>query len=255
MHAQGIRALDGIAARAMPADAVTELDGWLLRTSALPVGRANSVWPLDPGAGPLPARTEAVERHYAALGRRAAFQISPASQPSGLEQALDARGYDTGPPVLVQSLRLRTPAAATSPPAEVTLAPAAADIWLELWRATGGHGADTAVAAARTFARVAAPQAFATLALDGVPVAVGRGVVDGGWLGVFAMATLPSARRRGAAGAVLAALLGWGRTAGAAGAYLQCSHDNRAARALYAGLGFTTAYAYRYRRSGILQER
>jgi GNAT superfamily N-acetyltransferase len=49
------------------------------------------------------------------------------------------------------------------------------------------------------------------LAVDGTPVAVGRAVAERGWAGVFGMATLPAARRRGAATAVLASLAAWAR--------------------------------------------
>lgn len=48
------------------------------------------------------------------------------------------------------------------------------------------------------------PSAFVTATVDGDPVAVARAVADTGWVGVFGLATLPTARRRGAAGRVLA---------------------------------------------------
>lgn len=240
MRSEEIRALDEIAARAMPADEVVELDGWLLRTSALPAGRLNSVWPLDAGSGPLPSRIAAVERHYAALHRPAAFQLSPAALPPDLEQVLGARGYAASAPVLVQTLALHEPAPSGR---EVTLRSAPDTAWLQVWRAAGDRGAAAAEAAARMFGRVTAPSAFAG---DG-SAAVGRGVLDGGWLGIFAMATAAASRRRGAAAAVLRALLRWGWERGAHGAYLQCAEDNAAARSLYARSGFTTAYRYHYR--------
>lgn len=125
----------------------------------------------------------------------------------------------------------------------MTLRSAPDTAWLQVWRAAGDRGAAAAEAAARMFGRVTAPSAFAG---DG-SAAVGRGVLDGGWLGIFAMATAAASRRRGAAAAVLRALLRWGWERGAHGAYLQCAEDNAAARSLYARSGFTTAYRYHYR--------
>jgi len=246
MNSEEIRTLDAVAARAMPADQAVELDGWLLRASALPAGRVNSVWPRDPGDGPLAKRVDTAEQHYAALGRPTRFQVSPAALPAGLEGVLGARGYVAGWPVLVQTLALDDPAA---PAGAVALAPAPDASWLEVWRAAGKRDAEAVEAAVRLFARCSVPSAFATLSLDGPAAAVGRGVLDGGWLGIFAMATATASRRRGAAACVLAALLRWGWQHGARGAYLQCAQDNAAARSLYGRSGFTIAYRYHYLRS------
>lgn len=78
------------------------------------------------------------------------------------------------------------------------------------------------------------------------PSAVGLGVLDGRWLGVFNMGTVPSRRRRGAGQQVLAALLEWGAQRGARHAYLQVERTNHAAISLYEQIGFTAAYEYAY---------
>ncbi|MFC5718843.1 GNAT family N-acetyltransferase [Streptomyces gamaensis] len=80
-------------------------------------------------------------------------------------------------------------------------------------------------------------------------VAIGRCVVDGRWAGFSALAVLPSYRRQGLAGAVMAALAGRALAEGASAAWLQVLADNGAAGGLYEGLGFTTHHAYHYRRA------
>jgi GNAT superfamily N-acetyltransferase len=88
------------------------------------------------------------------------------------------------------------------------------------------------------------PSAYASVALGGEVVAVGRAVADTGWVGVFGMGTLPTARGRGAARAVLAALARW---AEGDRMYLQVERDNAAAMRLYERMGFAEACAYHYR--------
>ncbi|MEZ5383120.1 MAG: GNAT family N-acetyltransferase [Microthrixaceae bacterium] len=78
--------------------------------------------------------------------------------------------------------------------------------------------------------------------------AVGAGVVDGDWLGVFSMWTRTARRRRGLAAAVLGDLTAWATRHGCHLAYLQVEESNRAGRAAYARLGFEEAYRYHYRR-------
>ena len=77
--------------------------------------------------------------------------------------------------------------------------------------------------------------------------AAARAALQGEWLGIYEVATLPEARRRGAARAILAALAGWGLERGARRAYLLVTGSNAPANALYARLGFSRAYGYRYR--------
>ena len=78
-------------------------------------------------------------------------------------------------------------------------------------------------------------------------LAIGRGVVDDGWLGLTAVEVAPEHRRRGLARAVMAAVHGWGAEHGATHAYLQVSADNAAAVALYDRVGYWVHHDYRYR--------
>ncbi|MEO3764838.1 GNAT family N-acetyltransferase [Streptomyces sp. B8F3] len=122
------------------------------------------------------------------------------------------------------------------------------DAWFGVWHAVHGRGAGPA--AWGLLDRVARPSAYAR-ALDGdETVAVGRAVADTGWAGVFAMATLPAARGRGAGARVLGALAGWAGAHGAAHLYLQAERDNPAALRLYARAGFRELCTYHYRTAG-----
>ncbi|WP_241683064.1 N-acetyltransferase [Actinomadura sp. J1-007] len=69
----------------------------------------------------------------------------------------------------------------------------------------------------------------------------------GEWLGIYAMAVAPEARRRGLARRVLRALMAWGRERGCTRAYLVVVERNEAARALYESEGFEPAGGYHYR--------
>ena len=71
--------------------------------------------------------------------------------------------------------------------------------------------------------------------------------VEGAWAGVFCLATAAEARRRGIGRAVLAGLAAWAAGRGASRLYLQVEAGNAAARALFAGAGFTRSHGYHYR--------
>jgi N-acetylglutamate synthase len=120
------------------------------------------------------------------------------------------------------------------------------DAWFEVWHAVHGHGGDTR-SERDMLDRVERPCAYASAMSGGDVVAVGRVVADDGWAGVFGMATLPPARGKGAARAVLAALADWAGAHRAGRMYLQVERDNIPAIRLYERTGFGELCGYHYR--------
>ncbi|ONH30717.1 GNAT family N-acetyltransferase [Pseudofrankia asymbiotica] len=254
--------LEVLAFRGWPALHTRTLDGWVLRDSAGATRRGNSVWTYGDVAD-LAAAIADAEEFYARAGRPSTFQLTPVSRPEGLGTALDTAGYDddSGPTdvcvadltVLIASIPglAEHTAGRTRPGTAVRTSrdDAPGRSWLDVGAAGGmsmfGPHRQASVA---ILSRIALPAVYVTAALDGRPVGVGRGVVDGEWLGIYSMATLPAARGRGAATAVLTALARWSVALGARRAYLQVEERSAAARRLYAALGFLPVYRYTYRR-------
>ena len=74
----------------------------------------------------------------------------------------------------------------------------------------------------------------------------GRAALDGDWIGIHTVEVHPDHRRRGLATQVIAELLDWGASLGAATAWLHVETHNTGAIALYEGLGFRTHHTARY---------
>jgi len=129
--------------------------------------------------------------------------------------------------------------------AEVRLSPDPDDAFTSVFLGTASDPADAAERI-ETVRRLAAPRTFARLDIEGQPAAIGAAALDGGWAGIFGMRTLAQHRRQGLARRIIAALSGFAVQAGAQRAYLQVETANVPAVALYQGLGFETAYRYRY---------
>ncbi|MCK9897070.1 GNAT family N-acetyltransferase [Frankia sp. AgB32] len=248
------RDLEAAAHRAWPPLRLHDHHGWTLRASAGASRRGNSVW--AHGEVPdVPAALAAVAAFYAAEGLPPTFQLTPVSQPAGLVPALDAAGYDDSGPTDVCAAPLggvtgaAGGGAADPPPIGAATETAPGDGWLRVAeQVLATFGAQRAGTLAVLDA-VRLPAVYVTVAVDGVPAAVGRGVLDGRWLGIYSMATLPAARGQGAARRVLAALGQWAAARGATHAYLQVEEVSTVARRLYAELGFRPVYRYSYRRA------
>ena len=225
--------LERIAADGCPPLEQVEVEGWRLRAAAGVTRRANSALPLSRA---LPV--DAVVDFYRARGLPPRVQVST----QHVDRELERRGWERDAQVTV----LRGPVPAGPSSAELSPEPDA--LWTDCWWAVDGRGGDAErEVALQMLHRIAAPAAYVRVVRGEHAVAVGRGVVQEGHLGVFAMAVLPSVRRQGLGREVLHALGSWGQGLGAHTAYLQVLDENAAATALYASAGFAPAHGYHYR--------
>src|SRR5262249_29254713 len=124
----------------------------------------------------------------------------------------------------------------------VLLSPALTPRWEAVYRARGVPPVGRRILTAPDLV------AFASVSEGGTAVAIGRGVVLDGWLGVAAVEGLPDHRRRGLARRGVAALTPRGAGLRARGWYVQVDAGNAPAQALYAALGFDRHHRYRIRK-------
>jgi N-acetylglutamate synthase len=244
-----VRELEELGHRAwLPLHSVP-IGGWLARSSAGSSRRGNSVWARRP-VDDIPAAIAEVERFYAAHGTPPTFQLTPTSTPAGLPGALDAAGYDdTGPTDVCVADLARLDLGPRGPSVAPSIAARPGEAWLSVAGAVmSTFGPRQRAGSLAVLGGLRVEQAYVLVTLHGQPVAAGRGTLDGDWLGIYSMATLPAARGRGAASAVLGALAGWASEGGASRAYLQVERTSIAARRLYARFGFQPVYHYTYRR-------
>jgi ribosomal protein S18 acetylase RimI-like enzyme len=221
---------------AWPAYEQRSYDGWILRHAGGATKRANSVLPLGSPADLAGAIAEA-ETFYAGRGLPCVFSIGLGATP-GLDGELAARGYQVVDPSVIMAGQV-----ARGPVLDkVRVEERPWREWLETWWAVDGRYGIGLPEAERICTGV--PAWYAAVEEDGVPVAVGRGVPQGDTLGVYCMATLPRARRRGLARSVLRALV---RHFDGTSAYLVVTSRNQGARALYGSEGLAVQGEYHYR--------
>lgn len=235
-------ALEAVTARGWRPAETAELGGWLLRANAGFTHRANSVLPVRPPGMPVGTALERAGAWYAERGLPLCLQV-PVEARRLLDADLGERGFLAGPTAEVWVRRLGLDDASTpdgGPEVLVESAPSPG------WWATFRGGTVTEASSAGVLTRHD-QVGFARIELDGRTVAVGRGSVDDGWLGVTEIEVLEPYRRRGLAARLVLALHHWGVARGASRAYLQVLADNHPARRVYARLGYWHHHDYRYR--------
>jgi GNAT superfamily N-acetyltransferase len=222
-----------------PAVETSYVGQWLLRASSGWTGRANSLLPAgDPG---MPV-SEALKHAEAFYDERGLPPLALIRLGSREEAEFRACGWTDARPgqsdVLVMHTTLDHVNA--SPAYDVLIAEHPDQAWYAA--AFDGPVPEPAPAVME-----GAPKAvFASIAVDGRLVAVGRGSMTGHWLGVDSIRVDPTYRRRGLGTALLQGLARWAGPLGGRRTYLEVLEENTPAVTTYRNLGYAPAYRYRY---------
>ncbi len=203
--------------------------------------RANSANAVAP-VGDFGALIPPIEAAYRRRGLPPLVRLAPLAGPEA-DATLKAAGWARIGETLVMTAFIGD----TAPDPACQITPAPTESWRDGFAGARDIPADRRAIHDLMIDRITPARAFATMALDGHPLAWGLAVAEQGWVGIFDIVTRPEARRRGFARKMVASLLAWGRATGATKAYLQVVADNDAGIGLYGALGFVEAYRYHYR--------
>ncbi len=238
-------AIERAAVRGWPALDIENCDGWLLRYASGGSVRANSVAALDWHGDDFNKSLQRAVAFYRHRGARPRFTISDMTQPPDLDARLDRRGWTRGVVHLTMTKTMTAPPRASVPQACVQRSGAASRDWLGPYLA--GLSDDRRLVAPRLVHNVPLPRTFYSVVRDGRVIASGLSVPDGPLASVQCMATLPEARRTGAATALLVAIEHDAGQHGVLRLYLQADGSNTAAIRLYERFGFGVAGRYHSR--------
>ncbi|TFG28498.1 GNAT family N-acetyltransferase [Candidatus Thorarchaeota archaeon] len=246
MHHTMINELELVGHNAWVARERLRLGGWILRADHGVTRRANSVLPITSQNIPLDFAIDSVIDFYSCRDLVPRFQITEASPPHDLDSTLEHRGFTFGLQVEIWT----SPITSFLAPETKVYTATTNDLfekWIDTYNRGTNHDPSTFPIRKAIMERTLQPKIFAFAQIDDEIAAVGYGVVEGDWLGIFNIATHPDRRHLGAATAVHKQLGIWAQTFGAKKAYLQVETNNLPAKQLYQKLGFSFAYNYWYR--------
>ena len=241
--------LERIAALGWRGSDFQPLGEWQLRAANGFTGRANSCLPLGSPGVPVMEALDRVRDFYTQRDLTPRIQLAepldPLGHPVALAADLAADGWVCGDPVFVLTApvpNLIGFAGSSDDSISVRLAGHPDADWVQGYRYRGGV---VPAAGSAVLAHADRP-VFATVSDGAGRLAVARGVVDEGWLGITAVTVEERARRRGLATMLLGTLARWAAEQSAQHAYLQVDGANAPALALYRARGFTDHHRYRY---------
>jgi ribosomal protein S18 acetylase RimI-like enzyme len=240
------RSVEEFSLNAWPALKTLVLDGWLLRFANQYTKRSNSVSALYEGTEQqLEAKIEKCEEAYREAGQPVIFKMTPFVPPQ-LDRILEDRGYKYIEPSLVMEL---DDLSATPEPSHdgIRIESAITQEWVDHLRAMNGMSERDGDTTMQLFASPPMRTGFFTLYEEDFAVAVGIGVADTEYVGLFDIVTHSDYRGRGYGEQLLRHILKWAREYGTKKSCLMVLRDNPPANRLYEKLNYRVIYPYGYR--------
>jgi ribosomal protein S18 acetylase RimI-like enzyme len=240
-----IRRFEELSNNAWPALQTMQYDGWILRFANGVTKRSNSVNLLYPSLLEPDKKISFCERLCLSQKITPCFKITDVSEPAGMDQLLDSRGYFIHSKISFQTMDI---AKIPSDPLrdisiEIKLNPRWIDDFIRM-NEFNPAGKSTYIGIMK---QLRLPKCLISLSRDHKTIGVGLGVVEDSFVGLFDIVVDKAYRNTGLGYLIVENILRWGRKHGADTAYLQVLTDNAPAIRLYEKLGFTEAYQYWYR--------
>lgn len=219
--------------------------GWVLRFANGYTRRANSINPIYLSTRGVATKITACEAMYRERNLRVVFKMTRAVFPEKLDKTLEEYGYAAEAPTSVQVCDLR----AISPPLkrDVVMRESLTQDWVDDYCRLNAVAEQHKATMIHMLTNIGPARCFFALKERGQTAAVGLGVAENGFVGLFDLVTDEAFRGRGLGTQLILSLLDWGRQNGARRAYLQVMLNNARALQLYKKLGFSEVYQYWYR--------
>ena len=240
-----VRRLEEISNNAWPALQTMQYDGWILRFAGGVTKRSNSVNMLYPSSLDPDEKISFCENICLAENVAPCFKITAIAQPPDIDARLAARGYAIHSHISFQTMDISGVPAEISDDVhlETVLKPG----WMDDFIRMNEFDPTRKSTYMAIMEQLHLPKCFFSLRHDRVATAVGLGVVENSFIGLFDIVVDKACRNAGLGFHIVDNILRWGRKNGAETAYLQVLTDNNAATRLYEKIGFKEAYQYWYR--------
>lgn len=232
---QTIDRIERSAEAAVPSVNHIDIGKWRAHFGAGHIRRINSVATHGENPGPeeASARLAKVVDLYA--GTRTRPIVRQTSRDKWMDPLLD--GWAESGPTLVMT---------TDPRRYKPTRTISDDAWIN-WSKQRSSSPERANAAYTSLRSLRHPHVTCAAGVDDHVVAVGRGVLVDGLVGLYDIQTDPAVRRNGYGRRITEGLIAWASQRSAESVYLQVSAVNTPALALYRSLGFREVYRYKYR--------
>lgn len=242
---QRIIEIEELSMNAWPSLQTKLYDGWVLRFADGYTKRANSVNPIYNSTTPLKVKLDYCENEYAYVNLPIVYKLTSKSQPIGLDEELDKRGYIKLDETSVRLLRMENYREENVGDTYITSQ--FNDIWTNGFFEYSGVNEKNQMTARKMLDNIIGEVISVSKFANGKLVGCGFGVIEREYVGIFDIIVEKNYRGNGYGKNIMNSILNAAANKGVKTAYLQVVLGNKPAEKLYENLGFCEEYRYWYR--------
>jgi len=239
------RLIEELSLNQWPALSTLLYDGWLLRYAEGYTKRANSINPLFEGSSDLEEKIEACERIYRNKDLPTIYKMTPFTHPANLDFVLAQKNYLLEDAGIVQAMCLSGLNEPIS--SNVKIEECVTGEWIEHFCRLSRTDRKHSYTMHRMLSTMHTKSGFISLYENEQVVAVGLGVIERGYIGLYNIVTDAERRKQGFGEQMILNLLQWGKDNGATHSFLLVLLNNIPALRLYEKLGFRELYPFWFR--------
>ena len=241
-----ITKIEELSMNAFPALSTVLLNGWVLRFANGYAKRANSVNPIYKCNIDLENNISLCENMYKSNGLDTVFKLTENEDSYKIDEILKKRGYSYEAKTNIMLLDIGN-LQATEENVNVVIYNKINDKWFEAFVRINKVNPYNKETLKLMLSRII-PQVYCACILeDNEIVAVGLGVAQGEYIGMYDICVQEDKRRTGFGTRIMKSLMREAALNGYKYSYLQVVDANEGAKLLYKGLGYEKQYSYWYR--------
>lgn len=242
-----IQRIEELSMNAFPALSTVLVNGWILRFSKGYAKRANSVNPIYKCSVDMQANIEACERMYKSKHLDTVFKLTENEEAHKIDEILSQRGYSYEAKTNIMLRNIKAYQAAEEEKQGVIVYRELRDDWFEAFINMNKVNGKHALTLKSMLQNIMADTYYACIMEAGRIVAVGMGVAERGYIGMYDICVDEAERRRGLGTRIMKSLMVEGSRNCCTYSYLQVVDANGPAKTLYDKLGYQKQYSYWYR--------
>ena len=238
--------IEAVMLRAIPALDEMELQGWLLRYANGYTGRSNSVYVQSTEAEPdaILENIQFCEDWYRARDSQPRFRLTNVRPFPAVREILAGKNFKETHTIQIMTRVINRQVNRALTSDQIVFR--SIDDWVRDFQTLHGLNEKDAPVLTSMLSIHPGENCLVRIEKEGIPVAVGRGVLDGADIGLFNFFVDENHRKSGYGTAMLNGIQEWALERGARLTYLQVDSVNQPAINLYQKAGFETMYEYWY---------
>jgi N-acetylglutamate synthase len=242
-----ITKIEELSMNAFPALSTVLLNGWVLRFANGYAKRANSVNPIYKCNNDLVNNIELCEKMYKSKGIDTVFKLTENDDSYKIDEILKKRGYSYEAKTNVMLKDIGNLEATDKENRNVVIYKEINEKWFEAFTRINKINPNNTQTLKLMLNRIIPEVYCAGIIEEEEIIAVGLGVAQGEYVGMYDICVQEDKRRRGLGTRIMKSLINEASRDGYKYSYLQVVDANEAAKLLYQGLGYQKQYSYWYR--------